>query len=150
MKKPAPVLFISSLLTILALFVAPSQAAAYTAKGITNSTGLAYDDVYGVVNNRAIMKTNSGSIDLSTPMAPSNEQQRTAPVGILTTRRLGTTHWNPRSPPSATVTSRFRTPKPTMATHFRAVWQMQRRAKSFLPLTKPRPTSRSRPMEADM
>ena len=49
---------------MLALFVAPSQAAAYTAKGITNSTGLAYDDVYGVVNDRAIMKSNSGSIDL--------------------------------------------------------------------------------------
>ena len=64
MKKTAPVLFISSLITMLALFVAPSQAAAYTAKGITNSTGLAYDDVYGVVNDRAIMKTNSGSIDL--------------------------------------------------------------------------------------
>ena len=64
MKKTAPVLFISSLLTMLALFVAPSQAAAYIAKGITNSTGLAYDDVYGIVNDRAIMKTNSGSIDL--------------------------------------------------------------------------------------
>lgn len=64
MKKTAPVLFISSLLTMLALFVAPSQAAAYTAKGITNSAGLAYDDVYGVVNDRAIMKSNSGSIDL--------------------------------------------------------------------------------------
>lgn len=64
MKKTAPVLFISSLLTMLALFVAPSQAAAYTAKGITNATGLAYDDVYGVVNDRAIMKSNNGSIDL--------------------------------------------------------------------------------------
>lgn len=64
MKKTAPVLFISSLLTMLALFVAPSQATAYIAKGITNSTGLAYDDVYGIVNDRAIMKTNSGSIDL--------------------------------------------------------------------------------------
>ncbi len=56
MKKTAPVLFISSLLTMLALFVAPSQAAAYTAKGITNATGLAYGDVYGVANDRAIMK----------------------------------------------------------------------------------------------
>lgn len=64
MKKTAPVLFISSLLTMLALFVAPSQAAAYTAKGITNATGLAYDDVYGVVNDRAIMKSDNGSIDL--------------------------------------------------------------------------------------
>lgn len=64
MKKTAPVLFISSLLTMLALFFAPLQAAAYTAKGITNSAGLAYDDVYGVVNDRAIMKSNNGSIDL--------------------------------------------------------------------------------------
>ena len=64
MKKTAPVLFISSLLTMLALFFAPLQAAAYTAKGITNSAGLAYDDVYGVVNDRAIMESNNGSIDL--------------------------------------------------------------------------------------
>lgn len=64
MKKTAPVLFISSLLTMLALLFAPSQAAAYTAKGITNSAGLAYDDVYGVVSDRAIMKSSSGSIDL--------------------------------------------------------------------------------------
>ena len=64
MKKQTPTLLIGGLLAAFVALATPLQATAYTAKGITNSTGLAYDDVYGVVNDRAIMKTNSGSIDL--------------------------------------------------------------------------------------
>lgn len=64
MKRHTPILLIGGLFATFIALATPLQATAYTAKGITNSTGLAYDDVYGVVNDRAIMKTNSGSIDL--------------------------------------------------------------------------------------
>lgn len=64
MRKQTPPLLIGGLLAAFVALATPLQATAYTAKGITNSTGLAYDDVYGVVNDRAIMKSNSGSIDL--------------------------------------------------------------------------------------
>lgn len=64
MRKQTPTLLIGGLLAAFVALATPLQATAYTAKGITNSAGLAYDDVYGVVNDRAIMKSNSGSIDL--------------------------------------------------------------------------------------
>ena len=41
---------------LLALFMAPAVSEAYTPKGITNSKGLVYDDVYGVSNGAAIMR----------------------------------------------------------------------------------------------
>lgn len=64
MRTHAPAMLISGLFAVSVALAKPLQAAAYTAKGITNSTGLAYDDVYGVINDRAIMRTDSGSIDL--------------------------------------------------------------------------------------
>ena len=44
------------LVGLIALFLAPVASEAYTAKGITNSKGLVYDDVYGVSNGAAIMR----------------------------------------------------------------------------------------------
>ena len=44
------------LIGLIALFLAPIASEAYTAKGITNSNGLVYDDVYGVSNGAAIMR----------------------------------------------------------------------------------------------
>lgn len=44
------------LVGLIALFLAPVAPEAYTAKGITNSKGLVYDDVYGVSNGAAIMR----------------------------------------------------------------------------------------------
>ena len=41
---------------LIALFWAPIASEAYTAKGITNSKGLVYDDVYGVSNGAAVMR----------------------------------------------------------------------------------------------
>lgn len=64
MRKQTPTVLIGGLLAAFVALATPLQATAYTAKGITNSAGLAYDDVYGVVNDRAIMKSNNGSIDL--------------------------------------------------------------------------------------
>lgn len=64
MRKQTPTLLLGGLLAAFVALATPLQATAYTAKGITNSAGLAYDDVYGVVNDRAIMKSNNGSIDL--------------------------------------------------------------------------------------
>lgn len=64
MRKQTPTLLIGGFLAAFVALATPLQATAYTAKGITNSAGLAYDDVYGVVNDRAIMKSNNGSIDL--------------------------------------------------------------------------------------
>lgn len=64
MKRHTPILLIGGLFATFIALATPLQATAYTAKGITNSTGLAYDDVYGVVNDRAIMESNNGSIDL--------------------------------------------------------------------------------------
>ena len=64
MRTHAPAMLIGGLFAVSVALTTPLQAAAYTAKGITNSTGLAYDDVYGVINDRAIIRTDSGSIDL--------------------------------------------------------------------------------------
>lgn len=44
---------------VLAIFVVPVRAFAYTARGITNPSGLVYDDVYGVSKGAAIMRRGS-------------------------------------------------------------------------------------------
>lgn len=151
MKKTAPVLFISSLLTMLALFVAPLASGGIHRKRHNQCNWPCVRRCLRRCKRQGNHESPTmAQSTLSTLMVRLNEQQRTAPVGTLTTRRAGTTHWNPRWPPSATATLHFPTPLPTMAGYLRAAWQMRRRAKTLLPLTKLRTTSPSRPTAADM